>query len=268
MKIIGVENELHPGITMHKIPVKSGFPGLLFTIGMMAVYLMGIPDLIYFLVLAVVLGIGVAVMLRFIPRQAGLVMFVFTVVVLVWLVGPLVMDDWRRGQELSLQELSAAIMAPPPPPSLVAPSRWDCHPCQTKQSCDSTTQHHRKGQKKRQPQSPFNGTWEGKMNDLPGVNLTVADAGGGTVGGIVTFYFQTKGDDGKWRVAGKFAAPMLAVCPDDKTLTFEVQHHRAHNSPDFGPNVKFQMELAKTGAATLENLEEDPVGPIRLTRRN
>src|SRR5215471_2498669 len=67
MKIIGIYNELHPGITMHKIPVKAGFPGLLFTIGMMAVYLMGIPALSYFLLLAIVLGIGVAVMLRFIP---------------------------------------------------------------------------------------------------------------------------------------------------------------------------------------------------------
>ena len=71
MKIMRFDNALHPGITMHKIPVKAGFPGLLFTIGVMAVYLMGIPALSYFLGFAIVLGIGVAVMLRFIPRQAG-----------------------------------------------------------------------------------------------------------------------------------------------------------------------------------------------------
>lgn len=68
MKIKSFNNELHPGISMHKIPVRAGFPGLVFTIGTLTVFLMGIPALIYFLVLAIVLGIGFAVMLRFIPR--------------------------------------------------------------------------------------------------------------------------------------------------------------------------------------------------------
>ena len=113
MKIIGIYNELHPGITMHKIPVKSGFPGVLFTLGMMAVYLMGIPDLVYFLVFAVVLGIGVAVMLRFIPRQAGFVMFILTAVMLVCMVGPAFIEDWRQEQEIPLNELLPATMAPP-----------------------------------------------------------------------------------------------------------------------------------------------------------
>lgn len=67
MKIMGIDNELHPGITMHKIPVKSGFPGVLFTIGVMAVYLMGIPTLIYFIVPACVVGIGFAVHAAFHP---------------------------------------------------------------------------------------------------------------------------------------------------------------------------------------------------------
>lgn len=78
MKIEGFSNELHPGITMHKIPVQASFPGLVFTIGTLAVCLMGIPALRYFLLFATVLGIGFAVMLRFIPRQAGLVVLVLT----------------------------------------------------------------------------------------------------------------------------------------------------------------------------------------------
>ena len=69
MNVKGIYNELHPGITMHKIPVKAGFPGLIFTVGVLTVFLIGIPALTYFLVFAAVLGIGVAVMLRFIPRQ-------------------------------------------------------------------------------------------------------------------------------------------------------------------------------------------------------
>lgn len=259
MNVKGIYNELHPGITMHKIPVKAGFPGVLFTIGVMAVYLMGIPDLIYFLVLAVVLGIGVAVMLRFIPRQAGLVMFVFTAVVLVWLVGPSAMDDWRREHEIDLKDLSAAIMAPPPPPPQDELSRF---------LCDSTAQRDADGQERAQAQSPFDGSWEGKMHGLPGIALVVADADGGTVGGVVTFYLQMRGGDGKWRVAGKYAAPLLAVCHGGKTLTFDVQHHKAHGSPDFGPNVRFRMELSKSNEAALENLDEESPGPIKLTRRD
>ncbi|HKD14760.1 MAG TPA: hypothetical protein VKE71_09455, partial [Candidatus Angelobacter sp.] len=102
MKTMGIYNELHPGITMHKIPVKAGFPGVLFTIGMMAVYLMGIPDLIYFLVLAVVVGIGVAVLLRFVPREAGSIMFVFTAVMLVYLIAIPSEEEGRQEQAINL----------------------------------------------------------------------------------------------------------------------------------------------------------------------
>lgn len=106
------------------------------------------------------------------------------------------------------------------------------------------------------------------MHGLPGIALVVADAGGGTVGGVVTFYLQMRGGDGKWRVAGKYAAPLLAVCHGDKTLTFDVQHHKAHGSPEFGPNVRFRMDLSSHSAATLENLAENSPGPIKLTRRD
>ncbi|HEY6253670.1 MAG TPA: hypothetical protein VI685_27260 [Candidatus Angelobacter sp.] len=150
MKIMGIDNEFHPGITMHKIPVKAGFPGLLFTIGMMAVYLMGIPALIYFLVLAIVLGIGVAVMLRFIPRQAGFVILGVTAVMLMSLVGIPSMEGGR--QELDRDLVSVPVA--PPPPDFVAPFRCDCDQRKPKQPCDSTTRRDRERQKRPQPLSP------------------------------------------------------------------------------------------------------------------
>jgi hypothetical protein len=58
-------NELHGGITMHKLQIGSGFPALLFAVGSAAIFLIALPSLWYFLALAVLLGIGVAVMLRF-----------------------------------------------------------------------------------------------------------------------------------------------------------------------------------------------------------
>ncbi|HYM11936.1 MAG TPA: hypothetical protein VEU62_14460, partial [Bryobacterales bacterium] len=50
--------------------------------------------------------------------------------------------------------------------------------------------------------SPFAGTWDGTINDLPGVEITIQDAGG-QLSGAVIFYFQKRGPDGKWRVEGK-----------------------------------------------------------------
>lgn len=51
-------------------------------------------------------------------------------------------------------------------------------------------------------------------------------------------------------------------------LTFEVQHHKTHDRPEFGPNIRFQMELSKSKEATLENLEEGSAEPVTLTRRD
>ena len=145
MKTMGIYNELHPGITMHKIPVKAGFPGVLFTIGMMAVYLMGIPDLIYFLVLAVVVGIGVAVLLRFVPREAGSIMFVFTAVMLVYLVGIPSEEEGRQEQAINLY-----VPAPPPPPEYSELRfRCDCQEPKPQQPCDSTTRRDREGKRPR-----------------------------------------------------------------------------------------------------------------------
>jgi hypothetical protein len=58
----------HPGITMHKLPVGAGFAGLVFTIGSIAIFLIGLPTLWYFVAGAVGLGIGFAAVLRWTDR--------------------------------------------------------------------------------------------------------------------------------------------------------------------------------------------------------
>ncbi len=50
---------------MHKLQIGSGFPALLFAVGSAAIFLIALPSLRYFLAVAVLLGIGVAAMLRF-----------------------------------------------------------------------------------------------------------------------------------------------------------------------------------------------------------
>lgn len=54
----------HPGITMHKLSFGGGFVGLLFAAGSALIFVLGFPTLWYFVALAFVLGVGVAVVLR------------------------------------------------------------------------------------------------------------------------------------------------------------------------------------------------------------
>ncbi len=109
--------------------------------------------------------------------------------------------------------------------------------------------------------SPFLGTWEGRLNDLPALDLSISEKGG-QIGGVIWFHFQRRGADGKWHVEGdKYAQPLLLPKVEGKNLTFEVVHHRTHGSPDLGPNARFRMELIGPNAAMLYKLDDNPPPP-------
>jgi hypothetical protein len=114
--------------------------------------------------------------------------------------------------------------------------------------------------------SPFSGTWEGKMNDLPGVDLEIETAGG-KVSGVIVFYFQLRGDDGKWRVNDKSTDRILTPKVRGKTLAFEVIHYKTHGSSERGPNAKFRMELTGENEAVLHKINDQSAPPLKLTRR-
>lgn len=61
----------HPGITMHKLPVGSGFIGLLFAAGSALIFVLGFPTLWYFVALAFALGVGVALLLRIVYQRTS-----------------------------------------------------------------------------------------------------------------------------------------------------------------------------------------------------
>jgi hypothetical protein len=123
--------------------------------------------------------------------------------------------------------------------------------------------------------SSFSGTWEGKMNDLPGIDLNIDEAGG-KVSGTIVFYFQERSNANEpWHVAGESPVPLLAERVDGRILTFEVQHHKCHTCPELGPNVKFRVELAGPNEALLWKLEneeqkkDNELGPgLKLVRRS
>ena len=59
---------MHPGITMHKIPVK-GWAGLVFTVGIIAMALIFLPAARWFLALSLPTGITIGIILRWTSRD-------------------------------------------------------------------------------------------------------------------------------------------------------------------------------------------------------
>ena len=58
-------------INMARIPVDGGIAGLIFAIGTMAIFVVGIPAIRYMLPAAVVLGCGLAVVFRFVRHETA-----------------------------------------------------------------------------------------------------------------------------------------------------------------------------------------------------
>ncbi len=116
--------------------------------------------------------------------------------------------------------------------------------------------------------SKFAGAWEGKVNDLPGVKLTIREDAG-KVSGSITFYFQTKGDDGKWRVVegGDASAAILAPKIEGTRLTFEVPHHKQHGGTEYGPNKRYSVYLTGDDEVRLRDRDDPKSGQgFKMTR--
>ncbi|MGB9457469.1 MAG: hypothetical protein WCB12_15585 [Bryobacteraceae bacterium] len=120
--------------------------------------------------------------------------------------------------------------------------------------------------------SAFAGSWEGKLNDHPGIDLKIDEAGG-KISGTVVFYFQERSDvNSPWRVTAEYPVPLLSPRVEGKTLTFEVAHHICHTCAELGPNAKFRMELAGPNEARLWKLDDPEMGKkpgpgLKLIRR-
>jgi hypothetical protein len=117
----------------------------------------------------------------------------------------------------------------------------------------------------------LDGTWEGKMNDLPAIELKV-DNSSGKVSGTMLFYFQERSDPSQpWHVTRGSAAPLLLPHVEGNILAFELQHHKCHDCAEFGPNQKFRVELKDPNEARLwmwdKDVPKDPGPGLKLERR-
>jgi hypothetical protein len=63
------EGTPNPQINVSKIPGGGGFAGFLFAVISMLIFLIGIPRLRYFFPAAIILGSGIALVLRFVRRD-------------------------------------------------------------------------------------------------------------------------------------------------------------------------------------------------------
>jgi hypothetical protein len=106
-------------------------------------------------------------------------------------------------------------------------------------------------------ESPFAGTWQGTENDLPAVELTIRNDNG-KISGAIGFYFQTRGDDGKWRLGEKtaYTVPLLSPRLDGSVLTFETIHQKKHGSPELGPNNRYRVHFTGPKEAVLKIFKE------------
>jgi hypothetical protein len=62
------DDSSNPEINISKIRAGGGIAGLIFAIGSMLIFLLGIPGLWYFFAFAIALGVGIAVVLRLANR--------------------------------------------------------------------------------------------------------------------------------------------------------------------------------------------------------
>jgi CubicO group peptidase (beta-lactamase class C family) len=110
-------------------------------------------------------------------------------------------------------------------------------------------------------QFPITGTWEGKMDGLPVLTITIKDEGG-ALSGTVTFY-RIRDEGAGPKVEGKETTPLVEPKLDGKVLSFKVKGRS-------GDLVSFKMEITGNNEARIIlkrmiNGESEDV-PVRMTR--
>ena len=98
--------------------------------------------------------------------------------------------------------------------------------------------------------SPFAGTWQGKLNGLPAVTLTVQEVRGQTTGAIVFYLQKRDAVNAAWHIEGGAIQPLIDPRVDGRRLSFEVRGTTAHGGED-SPTVKMALELTGDNAARM-----------------
>jgi hypothetical protein len=117
--------------------------------------------------------------------------------------------------------------------------------------------------------SPIEGTWRGRIHDLPAVVLTVKKDGGKLSGTILFYFLRRNTEHDPWQVDTKHSIPLPLIDPkfDGKTISFQVSHKEAHPPRTLNdPPSSFQMRLTGKGEGELLNLTENQGPGLKMVR--
>jgi hypothetical protein len=112
-------------------------------------------------------------------------------------------------------------------------------------------------------ESPIAGEWQGKLEDVTAVVLTVKDDSG-KLSGTITFYKIVNDGSGP-RAEGKDTTPLIDPVLDGKALSFQVKNQE-------GELRAFKMELMAENEASLKggrmvrNGETSEAPPLKMAR--
>jgi hypothetical protein len=104
------------------------------------------------------------------------------------------------------------------------------------------------------PSTSIAGTWEGKLDGLPGVKLAVSSKNGNVTGNVTFYLIKHNPDGSNPHVDGQSTGPIEHTRLNGNTLTFEVS--RADGSV-----VRFRMELKSENQARLFRTNDNPPSP-------
>ncbi len=112
-------------------------------------------------------------------------------------------------------------------------------------------------------ESPVAGTWQGKMEQVPAVVLTVKDDQG-KLSGTITFYKIV--DDGSGpRAEGKNTATLIDPELDGKTLSFQVKNPQDEVTK-FKMDLTAENEANLRGGRMIRNGETSEAPPLKMIR--
>jgi hypothetical protein len=102
-------------------------------------------------------------------------------------------------------------------------------------------------------QSSLAGKWHGTENDLPIVDLTIAENAGQASGNVVFYLIKRNPDESNAHVDGQAAGPMENLSYQPEKLTFDM--HRTD-----GSLVSFRVELTDADHARLFRTSDNQPG--------
>jgi hypothetical protein len=112
------------------------------------------------------------------------------------------------------------------------------------------------------------GVWQGQMDTLPAVTLTVTDEGGGLSGAVVFYLIKRSSTMSEPTTSTPGAPePLLNLKRKGSVLEFEVSHRRAHPPKTLSdPPVHFHLKLTGPDRSELVNESEASSPALVLIR--